>query len=409
MNRSILVISYYFPPLGMAGIQRPLGLAKYLHRLGWRVYVLTVKPVSYWETDSTLLETFPKEIPIFRAGSLDPARVSYLMGRKKRTDAGFRSFSEKLPWDSKLGCVPFLWAKGCRLIEKFSIAVVWTTSPPPSIHLAGLWLKQTNEVRWFADFRDPWEVEAPGESSTPWQRRQKKLKRLLSAAGGVTAVNDGLKDFLASLVGEGKVTTVFNGFDPELKVPTPASSQKLFTLAYGGTLSPATSPLSFFQALARWKKEKKRSFRLFLAGKTLGLAVTEWVEELGLAGETELAGYLAHRLLLERLAAADVLLLFLSPEEKYRLTTPAKLFEYVGLGRPVLAVATEKGAVAEFLAQYPVGVLCSREEEIVEKLEYYYQQWEKGSLPALPETLRAPFGWDKQAERLSNFIESRLK
>ena len=88
MNRSILVISYYFPPLGMAGVQRPLGLAKYLHRLGWKVYVLTVKPVSYWETDFTLLEDFPKEIPIFRAGSLDPARISYFFGRKKRGAPG---------------------------------------------------------------------------------------------------------------------------------------------------------------------------------------------------------------------------------------------------------------------------------------------------------------------------------
>ncbi len=160
MNRSLLVISYYFPPLGMAGVQRPLGLAKYLHRLGWRVYVLTVKPISYWETDATLLKDFPREILIFRAGSLDPARVAYLMGRKKRTEAGINPSAEKLIWDTKLGSVPFLWAKGCRLIEKFSIAAVWTTSPPPSIHLTGWWLKRTNNIKWFADFRDPWEVEA---------------------------------------------------------------------------------------------------------------------------------------------------------------------------------------------------------------------------------------------------------
>src|SRR3990172_5099975 len=179
MNRSILVISYYFPPVGMAGVQRPLGLAKYLHRLGWKVYVLTVKPVAYWETDTTLLEDFPKEISIFRAGSLDPARISYLLGRKKRTLPGFRPNAGKLVWDSKLGCVPFLWAKGCRLIEKFSISAVWTTSPPPSVHLAGLWLKQTNDIRWFADFRDPWEVEMLEKNSGRWLKRQKKLKRLL--------------------------------------------------------------------------------------------------------------------------------------------------------------------------------------------------------------------------------------
>ncbi len=409
MNRSILLISYYFPPLGMAGVQRPLGLAKYLHRLGWRVYVLTVKPVSYWETDPTLLEALPQKIPVFRAGSLDPARVSYLFGRRRRVASGFRPGDGKLVWGTKLGCVPFLWAKGCRVIEKFSISAVWTTSPPPSLHLAGLWLKRTNDVRWFADFRDPWEVEAPEENSDLWRRRQKKLKRLLAAADGVTAVNDRLKDFLCPLAGGDKVATIFNGFDPEIKISNVDTSPKVFTMAYGGTLSPPTSPRPFLQALSRWKKEKKRNFRLLLVGKILGLPVSEWLDELGLSEEVEQAGYLPHRAALEKLSDAHLLLLILSEEEKYRLTIPAKLFEYIGVGKPILAVTSKRAAVADFLSQFPVGTLCSREEEIIEKLEFYYRQWENGSLSVLSESLRFSFGWDKQAEKLSNFVESGLK
>ncbi|MGE5693436.1 MAG: glycosyltransferase [Candidatus Zixiibacteriota bacterium] len=409
MSRSILIISYYFPPLGMAGVQRPLGLAKYLHRQGWRVYVLTVKPISYWETDPSLLEDFPKEISIFRAGSLDPARLSYLMGRRKRLERSFQPASNTLLWDSKLGSVPFLWAKGCRLIEKFSISAVWTTSPPPSIHLAGCWLKRTNDVKWFADFRDPWEVEAPEENSNRWQKRKKKLQRLLAAADGVTAVNEGLKDFLVSFTGADKVTTVYNGFDPEIVYSNAGPPAKVFTLAYGGTLSPSTDPHAFPAALSRWKKERKRNFRLILIGRIFGLPIGKRLAELGLIENVEIAGYLPHRAALEKLAGANLLLLFLSEEEKYRLTVPAKLFEYIGLGRPVLAVVSEKGAVAKFFSRHPVGALCSREEKIIEKLEFYYQQWEKGFLPVFPETLRNSFGWDKQAERLSHFIESRLK
>jgi glycosyltransferase involved in cell wall biosynthesis len=409
MNRSILVVSYYFPPLGMAGVQRPLGLAKYLHRLGWRVYVLTIKPVSYWETDSTLLEDFPKEIPVFRAGSLDPARITYLLGRRKRRTSEHRPSVGALTWDTKVGCVPFLWAKGCLLIEKFSISVVWTTSPPPSIHLAGLWLKQTNNVRWFTDFRDPWEVEAPEESSNRWRKRQKKLQRLLACADGVTVVNDGLKNFLIPLAGADKVATIFNGYDPEIVNLDTKPASKVFTLAYGGTLSPSTDPHALPAALARWKKEKKRDFRLILIGRILGLPIEKRLAELGLTENVEIVGYLPHSAALKKLSGAQLLLLFLSEDERYRFTVPGKLFEYIGLGLPVLAVASEKGALAEFFSRYPVGALCSREEEIIEKLEFFYQQWERGLLPVLPETLRNPFGWDKQAERLSNFIESRLK
>ncbi|MCI0329586.1 MAG: glycosyltransferase [candidate division Zixibacteria bacterium] len=409
MKRSILLISYYFPPLGMAGVQRPLGLAKYLFRLGWRVYVLTVKPIAYWETDPTLLEDFPKEIPVFRAGSLDPARVSYLFGRRKRTGTGFRPAAGKLFWDAKLGFAPFVWAKGCRLIEEFSISAIWTTSPPPSLHLAGLWLKRTNDIQWFADFRDPWEAEGPEENSNVWQKRREKLKRLLAAADGVTAVNDGLKNFLEPLAQAGKVATVFNGFDPEIKVSDFASPRKIFTLAYGGTLNAPHNPHPFFKALSRWKKSKGRPFRLLLVGRVLELPVRSWLEELALAENAEVTGYLPHRAARQKLGEADLFLLFLPPEPAYGLNLPAKIFEYIGLGKPVLAVAGAGSAVADFFSQYPVGALCSREDEIVEQLEFYYRQWENGSLPSLPETLRQPFGWDKQAGQLSNLIESKLK
>ncbi len=409
MNRSILLISYYFPPLGMAGVQRPLGLAKYLFRLGWKVYILTVKPIAYWEADPTLLEDFAKEIPIFRAGSADPARLAYLFGQRKRESSDVPPNRKKLVWDSKLGFLPFAYFKASHLVKKFNIGTVWTTSPPPSVHLAGLWLKERKEVRWFVDFRDPWKVEAPEENSSVWQKRQRKLKRLLGAADGVTAVNDSLKNFLEPVAGADKVETVFNGFDPEIKISKPDSPHKVFTMAYGGTLSPSTDPHPFPAALARWKKEKKRDFRLILVGKIIGLPVEARLSELDLTENVEITGYVPHRAALEKLSKAHLLLLFLSQEEKYRLTVPAKIFEYIGLGKPTLAVASEESAVAEFLSKYPVGTLCGREAEIVEKLEFYYRQWESGSMPPVPESLRRPFGWDKQAERLSAFIESRLK
>jgi len=409
MNRSILLISYYFPPLGMAGVQRPLGLAKYLYRLGWKVYVLTVKPIAYWETDPTLLEDFPKEIPIFRAGSLDPARVSYLFGRRKRDGSGFRPAAGKLVWDTKLGFVPFVWAKGCRLIEKYSIAAVWTTSPPPSVHLAGVWLKRTNNIKWFADFRDPWGVEAPEENSNVWQKRQKKLKRLLAAADGVTAVNDRLKNFLEPFVGAGKTETVFNGYDPEDRPPVLPAPAQVFTLAYGGTLNASHNPHLFLKGLSLWKKRKGCPFRLLLVGRVLDLPLLQWLNDLGLAENSELTGYLPHRAARRKLSETDIFLLFLPPESKYDLNLPAKIFEYVGLSKPTLAIASEKSAVADFLSKYPVGTLCNREDEIVQKLEFYYRQWESGAMPPIPETLRGPFGWDKQAQNLSDFIESRLK
>jgi len=406
--RSVLLISYYFPPLGMAGVQRPLKLAKYLFRLGWKVYVLTVKPVSYWETDDTLLKDFPKEIPIFRAGSLDPARLKYLLGQKKRVESGARSHPRFL-WDSKIGFVPFAYLKASRLIEKFDIPMVWTTSPAPSIHLVGQLLKKRKGVHWVADFRDPWEVEAPEARSSFGQKREAKLKGWLSSADGATVVNDSLNKYFYSLASSTKIETVFNGFEPKNQTRQLPANSKIFTLAYCGTLNPVTNPYLFLKALARWKEETKNSFRLLLIGKTLGLPLSEWLTGLGLVDNTEIVGYLYHEQAIKRLSEADLFLLFLTLEEKYKLTLPAKIFEYIGLGRPILSVSSPHGAVADFLASFSVGCLCDTEEAIVKSLQLYHQLWEAQGYLRIPETERARFGWDKEAQKLSAFLETKLK
>jgi len=394
----------------MAGVQRPLNLAKYLFRLGWKVYVLTVKPIAYWQSDPTLLSDFPPGIPVFRTGSADPARLAYLLGLRKRRPSDFASrLSPKSVWDSKLGFVPFAYFKASRLVEKFSIDVVWTTSPPPSIHLVGLRLKQKRSICWVADFRDPWEVEAPEPNSSLWQQRQEKLKRMLAFADGATAVNDSLKNYLERFAGGRNVVTIFNGYDSEIHPPATPSKSKVFTLAYGGTLNTAHNPYLFLKALARWKKEAQRSFRLLLVGKVLGLPLTHWLAELGLAENTEVTGYLPHQEALRQLSEANLFLLFLPPEEKYRLNLPAKIFEYIGLGRPVLAVAPAQGAVADFLASFPVGCLCDTEEAIVESLQLYHRLWEAQGFLRIPEAERARFGWDKEAQKLSALLESKLE
>ena len=74
MNKSVLIIAYYFPPLGLGGVQRMSKLAKYLPQFGYNVRVLTVKPICYPAYDQTLLEELPSSVEIYRSGSRDPAQ-----------------------------------------------------------------------------------------------------------------------------------------------------------------------------------------------------------------------------------------------------------------------------------------------------------------------------------------------
>jgi glycosyltransferase involved in cell wall biosynthesis len=304
-----------------------------------------------------------------------------------------------------MGFFPFAYWKAVRLIKKFGIEVVWTTSPPPSIHRVGVRLKQKLRVRWVADFRDPWSGESPLQGAPLWSKRREKLKNLLAEADWVTCVDDPIKNFLGELAGFEKVSTVFNGYD-QADLPTAGLKQhEIFTLAYGGTLNLAHDPHLFLKGLSTWKKKRGVSFKLILVGRALGLPLEDWLDELDLTENTVLTGYLSHRRALQRLSEADLFLLFVAPEEKYRFTLTAKIFEYIGLGRPVLAVAPRNGAVADFLAAHPVGMLAGDEEAVVKVLEIYHRQWQLEKNLKISEEVRRRFGWDKEAAKLSAILE----
>jgi len=79
-TRKVLILSYYFPPLGMGGTQRIAKFCKYLPDFGWTPIVITVKDVAYYAHDTTLMNDV-QHTEIVRTHSLDPLRILAL--RKK--------------------------------------------------------------------------------------------------------------------------------------------------------------------------------------------------------------------------------------------------------------------------------------------------------------------------------------
>ena len=95
-EKKVLVLAYYFPPLGMGGVQRVAKFAKYLPLFGWKPLVLTVKDVEYLVLDPSLLKELPSEVEIFRTGSFDPLRILFiwrrLWGKRKQKDDSSRRY-----------------------------------------------------------------------------------------------------------------------------------------------------------------------------------------------------------------------------------------------------------------------------------------------------------------------------
>ena len=263
--------------------------------------------------------------------------------RGNRVTRRFASFAAWLPTALK-ACA--------RAIATERPDAVLTSSPPHTIHLLGRLLKARFGLPWIVDFRDPW-VRGVGEPCPrTWRARWESLKEklVLRAADGIivntplarAALREDLPQF------DAKMTAITNGFDPEDFIRNDPILERPSTLSvlHTGELYCGRDPRPLFDALKG----------LHLPSGTKRLEVTflgqssdpshDWPEEIrrrGLENMVSFAGHVPYSQALSRMQAADILLLLDNPGR--RVGIPAKLFEYFGARRPILAMTDPQGDV----------------------------------------------------------------
>ncbi|TVQ71201.1 MAG: glycosyl transferase family 1, partial [Balneolaceae bacterium] len=169
----VLIITYYWPPSGGAGVQRFLKFVKYLPQYGVDPVVLTCANPTYPIQDATLVSDIPDGVPVHHARTIEPFRIYGRVSGTTPEEAASpatvlgswdNSLQRAARWlranlfvpDARVGWVPFVRLKARDLIARYHIETVVTTGPPHSTHFAGRWLKKKTGIRWVADFRDPW-------------------------------------------------------------------------------------------------------------------------------------------------------------------------------------------------------------------------------------------------------------
>jgi len=398
--KKVLVISYYFPPLGGAGVQRVVKFVKYLPQLGWEPLVLTVKNIRYPAYDSSLLEEIPKDTKIFRSGSFDPLRVLYLIkkpfGRSKKNSTGFEKnsglkskFSKfiLIP-DNKVGWFFFAVRKGLRIAKKNKIDLIFSTSPPPTAHLVGLFLKKWLKIPWVADFRDSWETSLEEKHPTVLHKWFQKTieKKLLDNVDSVVTVNEQIQTFLQNRHPEVLSTAVItNGYDEDDFAGLKQDKAEYFTIGYLGTFNRINDPTPFLQALSELSQEIaefKNKVKFVQVGMSLDFNLSELVQQFGLERMVKLKGYLTHKQSLRELSSASTLLLITTDSAGSEVLTTGKIFEYFRLGKPILGILPPAGAAASLIKETKAGVIVSPKNilGIKQILKDYFRKWAQGEL-----------------------------
>lgn len=363
MNRKALLICYYFPPLGLGGVGRPLNLFKRLPHHGWDVDVLTVKPVLYRAYEPELLQELDTS-RIYRSGSRDPQRVLYMLGMrtiKAGTISRGRQVSEKFFPDSKIGWVGPAKRLGRKLCRKNQYDAIISTSPPMSSHLIGMALAREHELPLVADFRDFWTIYKAEEEFQSEARRiqaQQLLQEITKTAAAVTCVNGSIVDYL------GGGHTLTNGYDPDLAEAWRASPDRdKFTIGLLGhqhdtrELEPLLALLERLRDSGAVDLDRVRILQV-------GQVDPDWFGQLfaerNLNVDIDLRGRQQRADTIRILSAAHVFYYGVSEREGPGFL-PGRTFELIASGRPVFASTKAESEVARVLT--PTGNACCFEHD----------------------------------------------
>ncbi|MGB7060951.1 MAG: glycosyltransferase [Candidatus Zixiibacteriota bacterium] len=396
-EKKVLILAYYFPPLGMGGVQRVAKFAKYLPLFGWKPYVVTVKEAEYPAKDYSLLEELPPEAQVIRTGSFDPLRISFILKglfNMKRQKKGSPGGSVPERWkisswlffpDTKVAWIPFALLRALSLCRKEKIDLVFSTSPPPSLHLTGYLLKLLTGRPWIADFRDPWTGYKLETFPTPFHLFLKeRLRRLImNSADRVIAANPAIRsDFETRYPRMEKIRLINQGYDEEDFRALEPSVAKTFTIGYLGTFSPDCDPEPFFSALGEWidqRKIPKNKVKLIHIGLSAGIDTGGLMERHALKDVVTRKGYLSHKEALEEMKGVSLLLLVTS---EHPSVFPAKIFEYLRLKKPLLCIVPPGSQIARFLTKMKAGQVVSPDDKagISRILHSRFSDFEKGGL-----------------------------
>src|SRR5574341_919479 len=377
-----LFVSYTFPPVGGAGVQRLTKWLKYLPGNGWDASVLTTENASVPLTDASLALDVPPETCVVRARTIEPsyqAKVAVLRGagRPRRSVwAGLRSAARSavnlaLQPDPQVLWAPAALRAGRLLLSEVPHDVVVATAPPFSALLVGARLARSAGLPLVLDYRDEWDISSsywenrPHDFVSRWVQTRMQagaLRRAQLVIATTRRSADRLAEKCRAVGSDARAQCIYNGYDAEdfAEARPEAPSHVGYRLVYLGTLWALTDAPPLVEGVLRLAAEKPgqaKSVEIVLAGRRTPEQSVVLAKLEGLPCRVRLLDYVDHSQAVRMMREASGLCLLLSRVPAAERVVPAKLFEYMAARRPILAVVPE-GECRELLEGHPAALVC---------------------------------------------------
>jgi glycosyltransferase involved in cell wall biosynthesis len=392
----VLLVAFHFPPLaGSSGIQRTLRLAQQLPAHGWEPIVLSASPSAYERTSDDLLDDVPASVVVKRALAFDAARQLSLRGRYIAATARPDRW---VSW--RFDAV----RQGLSLIREHQPEVIWSTYPIATAHLIGARLAQRSGLPWVADFRDPMAQQGyPADPVTHAQFVRIEHEALQRAAVASFTTPGAAADYARrypafasriAIVENGYDEASFAGVDADAIARRGPLNPGALTLLHSGIVYPSErDPTQLMVALRRLldrgladPKRLKLRFRAAVADDLLQRLAAEH----GVSDFIETLPPVPYKQALEEMLRADALLVMQADNCNEQI--PAKIYEYLRAGRPILGLAAPEGDTASVLRNAGVSSIAALEsaDAVTAVLASFVESLTRGTVaPCKPEAVRA--------------------
>jgi glycosyltransferase involved in cell wall biosynthesis len=400
--KKVLIVTYYWPPAGGPGVQRVLKFAKYLPEFGWQPIILTVQDGEYPAIDESLVKEVPQDCDVFRTNSIEPNSIyKKITGIKKDQKIPVAILAEKnLNWikkisnwirlnvfipDAKIGWKPFAVNKGKQIINELKPDLIFSSSPPPTVHLIAKSLKQYSNLKWVADLRDPWTdiyyYHNLKKSKISTQLDMNLELSVFKTADQLCTVSKDLVNIFKNKKPDIDINIITNGYDPE-DLPKIRNNEKYnkFTIAYAGKLNNQQNPINLWRALQNLINKNDsfaQEFQIVFMGN-FSETIHKSIKEYNLSSHLNDLGYVSHNIALKNLLKSYIKLLIIPDTNNNKGIITGKLFECLATEGFVLGLGSKDGDAAKILDETKAGQMFEYSDDLEQKILLLYEEWKAG-------------------------------
>jgi glycosyltransferase involved in cell wall biosynthesis len=376
--KRLLIIAYSFPPRTSSGARRMIGFVRYLPEYGWEPIVVVPQTCYYNDCHDDDLYEIPEGLRVIRTAAYLP-RYGYAGMKNVARNRLLRFIGRFLVPDRAIGWLPQAFDAARQLMKENGCQALLTSGPRFSVQVIGLAIKRSTGIPWVADFRDPWTDNPAFKMRHPLKRAlNKRLEAaVVRSADKLTVSSPAVADsFVARYkLPEEKLECISNGFDRRLidniNATRRTNGNDHIVITYCGNLGGSSGeaygrlPDAFLRGVARAIKYEPAliaKLKLRFVG-TFPESSHKLVTELGLEKMVQIIGRVSHRQSLEYQKDSDGLLLITGcTQAAAHWVISAKLYEYLGIGHPILALCLSDSWEWRIILQTGAGLVCGADE-----------------------------------------------